>query len=53
MAIRAKPDGYHTVTSYLVVSVEHPAMPAMLYLYVVDVDATYRQAVAAGAVSRN
>ena len=28
-----------------------PAMPACLYLYVPDVDGTYRQAIAAGAVS--
>jgi uncharacterized glyoxalase superfamily protein PhnB len=29
----------------------HPPVPAMLYLYVKDVDETYRRAVAAGAVS--
>jgi PhnB protein len=97
MAIKARPDGYHTVTPYLVVpgaamlidfleaafdaeeitrldgpggrighaelrigdsrvmlgdaSGEHPAMPAMLYLYVEDVDATYHQAMSAGAES--
>lgn len=30
---------------------EYPAMPCMLYLYVEDTDATYRQALAAGATS--
>ena len=29
----------------------HPAMPAMLYLYVKDVDATYQSAIRAGATS--
>ncbi len=94
MAVKAIPDGYHTVTPYLVVpdvrrlldfvtkafdaevkfqmpgpggcvahaefrignsmimcgqsSEQHPAMPAMLYLYVTDVDAVFAKAVAAG-----
>ncbi len=30
---------------------EHKPMPAMLYLYVPDIDATYRRALAAGATS--
>ena len=30
---------------------QHPAMPAALYLYVPDADATYRQALAAGGIS--
>jgi uncharacterized glyoxalase superfamily protein PhnB len=95
MAVKTVPEGYHTVTPYLVVpdaaavidfvtaafgatllhaarrpdgSIMHAevqvgdsrvmigqsadrAMRAMLYLYVPDVDATYRQAVAAGGVS--
>ena len=97
MAVKPIPDGYHTVTPYLVVpdvaqlsaflvralgaketyrktqpdgtvnhaeirignsmvmmghaSKQYPPMPAMLYLYVEDVDALYRQAVAAGGVS--
>lgn len=97
MAIGAIPEGYHTVTPYLVVDnpdavisflrqvfdaeelyrmhtpdggVMHaevqvgdsrlmlggaaeqwPATPAMLYVYVQDVDATYRRALAAGATS--
>jgi len=97
-SVRPIPDGYHTVTPYLVVpnvanlidflrrafdakeigrfedpksgrlmhaeirigdsavmmgepSPEYPAMPAMLHLYVADVDATYRGAIQAGAVS--
>ena len=95
MAVKSIPEGYHSVTPYLVVrgaeqtidflkkafgakvafdpmkrpdgtilhteveiadspvmiaeaSDEHPPMPCMLYLYVADVDATYRQALAAG-----
>ena len=32
-------------------SQQHPAMPAGIYLYVPDTDATYRKALAAGAVS--
>lgn len=95
MAVKAKPDGYHSITPYLVVDgaarlidflvqafdaeererfaapgnrvghaelrigdsvvmlgdarPEHPAMQAMLYLYVDDVDATYQIALSAGA----
>jgi uncharacterized glyoxalase superfamily protein PhnB len=38
--------------SIVMVSVgPRPAMPAFLYLYVVDADATYRRAIAAGAES--
>jgi len=97
MAVNPVPDGYHTVTPYLIASdaqavinfairafdavvvedmrrpdgtvmhaelqignsrvmlgqasEQHPAMPAALYLYVPDTDATYRKALAAGAVS--
>jgi uncharacterized glyoxalase superfamily protein PhnB len=97
MAVKPIPDGYHTVTPYLIVpdvpklidflvralgareihrmtrpdgtvnhaevrlgnsmvmmghaSDQYPPMPAMFYLYVEDVDALYRQAVAAGGVS--
>jgi PhnB protein len=97
MAVKPHPDGYHTVTPYLVVQgvvplidflkrtfdateIErhsqpdgtvmhaevrigdsvimmgeavgaHPLMPAMLYVYVPDVDATYRRAITAGATS--
>jgi uncharacterized glyoxalase superfamily protein PhnB len=95
MAVQAKPEGYHSVTPYLVVEgagrlIEfleevfdaevkeqlpapgnliahaelrigdsalmlgdargpHTPMPAMLYVYVDDVDATYQRALAAGA----
>lgn len=95
--VKPIPDGYHTVTPYLVVDdlkklldfaqaafgarvthqtvdaegvirhaefqigdskvmvgqsrPEHPSLPAMLYLYVEDTDATYRSAVAAGGTS--
>jgi len=95
MAVKAKPDGYHSITPYLVVDgaahlidflvqafgaeevdrlaapgnrighaelrigdslvmlgdarPEHPAMQAMLYLYVDDVDATYQIALSSGA----
>ena len=94
MAVKPIPDGYHTVTPYLVVpdvrklldfvtnafdaevkfqmpgpaggiahaefrignsmimcgqsGEQHPPMPAMLYLYVTDVDALFAKAVAAG-----
>lgn len=94
MAVKPVPDGYHTVTPYLVVadvrklldfvtkafdaevkfqmphpsggiahaefrignsmimcgmsSDQHPPLPAMLYLYVNDVDAVFAKAVAAG-----
>lgn len=94
MAVKPIPDGYHTVTPYLVVngvrklldfvtkafdaevkfqmprpdgevahaefrvgnsmvmcgsaSDQHPALPAMLYLYVTDVDSVFEKAVAAG-----
>ena len=98
MAVKPIPDGFHTVTPYLIVSDAHgviefmqkafgaelmfppmcrpdggvmhaelqvgtsrvmlaqgcgefPPMPAMLHLYVEDVDATYQRAVAAGGVS--
>ena len=97
MAVKPVPDGYHTVTPYLVAndaqkliefaarafdakvgeemkredgtimhaelqigdsrimlgqaSEQHKAMPCALYLYVPDTDATYRKALAAGAVS--
>jgi len=97
MPVKPVPDGYHTVTPYLVVKgaagvIEfakkafdakllgkfdtpdgtimhaemkigdsvvmlaeaagpHPEMPAMLHLYVPDVDATYKRAIAAGAKS--
>lgn len=98
MAVKPIPEGYHTVTPYLVVadvrqvidfvkqafgaeelsppmempngrimhaeirigdspimlgeaSGEHKPTPAMLYLYVPDVDAVYRKAVAAGGTS--
>lgn len=98
MAVKPIPDGYHSITPYLVVpgamklidflkrglgatvtegpmtrpdgAVMHaevrigdsivmmgepmgdmPAMPATLYLYVPDVDAVYRQAIAAGGTS--
>ena len=97
MAVKARPDGYHAITPYLVVEgaarliafleevfdaeeVEriaapgerighaeirigdsvvmlgdahgaHRPMPAMLYVYVDDVDATFQRALAAGAVS--
>jgi PhnB protein len=97
MAINPRPDGYHSVTPYLVVDgaarvIEflkqvfdaqevmrlaapggrighadlrigdsmvmlgdarpgHPAMPAMLYVYVDDVDAAYQRAMRAGAPS--
>jgi len=97
MAVQPVPEGYHTVTPYIVArdaaaviefakrafgAQEHDAMrlpdgrvmhgdiiigtshvmvgqaggenkpfPAMLYLYVPDADATYRQALAAGATS--
>lgn len=97
MAVKPIPEGYHTVTPYLVVpgaaklieflrhvfdaqeiermarpdgtvmhaevrigdsvvmmgeaSGEKPAMPAMLYLYVKDCDATYKRALQAGAIS--
>jgi PhnB protein len=95
MAAKPIPDGYHTVTPYLVVpdarrllefvkqafdaeikfempgpgggiahaefrigdsmimcgqaGPDHPALPAMLYLYVADVDALFSRAVSAGA----
>jgi uncharacterized glyoxalase superfamily protein PhnB len=95
MAVQAKPEGYHSVTPYLVVEGasrliefleevfdaevkerlaapgdlighaalrigdsivmlgdargEHTPMPAMLYVYVEDVDASYQRALAAGA----
>ena len=96
MAVKHIPDGYHSITPYLVVKgaaetldflkkafdatevgppmrlpdgtvshaelkigdsifmlgeadpVKHPAMPTMLYLYVPDVDAAYKKAIAAG-----
>jgi PhnB protein len=94
MAVKPVPDGYHTVTPYLVVpdvrklldfvtkafdaevnfqmphprggvahaefrignsmimcgmsNEQHPPLPAMLYLYVSDVDAVYAKALAAG-----
>lgn len=97
MAVRKIPEGYHTVTPYLIVqgvpkliefmkkafdaeelhvtrlpdgSIMHaemkvgdspimmgeardewPPLPAMIYLYVPDTDATYKRAVAAGAVT--
>jgi len=97
MAVKPIPDGYHTVTPYLIVqgvpkliafmkkafdaeemsvtkhpdgSVMHadmkvgdsrimmgeardewPPLPAMIYLYVPDTDATYTKAIAAGAVT--
>jgi uncharacterized glyoxalase superfamily protein PhnB len=97
MAVKARPDGYHSITPYLVVDgaarlidflvqafgaeeverfaapgnrvghaelrigdsvvmlgdarPEHPAMQAMLYLYVDDVDATYQIALSSGAQS--
>jgi uncharacterized glyoxalase superfamily protein PhnB len=97
MAVKAIPDGHHSVTPYLVVrgvarliellkqafaaeevnrtarpdgtiahaqvrigdsmvmmgepGPDHPPMPAMLYLYVEDVDAVYQRALRAGAVS--
>jgi uncharacterized glyoxalase superfamily protein PhnB len=97
MAVKAIPEGYHTVTPYLVVSgadrvieflkqafgaaeiqrttgpdgaIRHaevsigdsrlmlgeaggayPPMPAMLHLYVEDVDTVYRRAIQAGAVT--
>ena len=97
MAVNPIPDGYHTVTPYLIVpdvegqidflknafdaaersiardgagrimhaevsigdsvimmgesNEEFPPMPAMLHLYVADVDAVYAQAMAAGATS--
>ena len=97
MAVKPIPDGYHSVTPYLVVrgvdrllgflkqafgaeeiervagpdgnirhaearlgdsvvmmgeaSAEHTQMPACLYLYVTDTDATYRRAIEAGATS--
>ncbi|HEX5432191.1 MAG TPA: VOC family protein [Bryobacteraceae bacterium] len=97
MALKPVPEGYHSVTPYLVVSGvdklldfvkrafgareihrmarpdglimhaeaqigdsrimmgdaagQHPNMPAMLYLYVPDVDATYQRALSAGAKS--
>jgi PhnB protein len=98
MAVKPVPDGYHTVTPYLVVrgasttmeflnkafgaepafepmkrpdgtimhadvrigdshvmisdaTEQHPPMPCMLHLYVPDVDAVYRRAVAAGGTS--
>lgn len=97
MAVRPIPEGYHTVTPYLIVedaegvisflreafgaeelyrmsapdggvmhaevqlgdsrlmlggaSEQWPAMPAVIYLYVEDVDASYRRAIAAGATS--
>ncbi len=97
MTVKAIPDGYHTVTPYLIVpdvrrmidflraafaavesewhegpdgQVRHaevrvgdsalmmgqamdgfPAMPCMLYLYLPDVDAAYRNALRAGATS--
>jgi len=97
MAVKPVPEGYHTVTPYLVVrgaaktiefvkkafgaevveelkrpdgtimhaefkigdsrvmiadaSEQHPPMPAMLHLYVPNVDAVYQRAVAAGASS--
>ncbi|MBX3414334.1 MAG: VOC family protein [Pirellulales bacterium] len=95
MAVKPIPDGYHTVTPYLIVSGvpkllafmkqafdaqemsltrhpdgsvmhadmkvgdsrimigeardEWPPLPAMIYLYVPDTDATYQKAIAAGA----
>ncbi len=97
MAVKPIPDGYHTVTPYLVVpdvarliefleqalgakeiermpmpdgsvthaevrigdspvmmgqaSGQHKPLPCALYVYVADVDAAYRQAIAAGATS--
>jgi uncharacterized glyoxalase superfamily protein PhnB len=98
MAVKPIPEGYHSVTPYLVVrgaeqtidflkqafgaevvfeplkrpdgtilhtevtigdsrvmlseaSDQHPAKPAMLYLYVPDIDALYRRALSAGGVS--
>jgi len=97
MTVKPIPDGYHTVTPYLVVpdvaklleflkqafdarpsqphaeadgtirhaevrigdsmimigqgGPEYPPMPAMLYLYVEDVDAVYKRAIAAGGVA--
>lgn len=97
MAVKPVPDGYHTVTPYLVVgdadaliqfatrafdativhetrlpdgalvhgevqigdsrlmlgraNAQHSPMPTCIYLYVPDTDATYKKALAAGAVS--
>jgi PhnB protein len=97
MAVKAKPDGFHAVTPYLVVdgaaklidflavtfdaeeverldmpgerighaevriddsrvmladaNPEHPAVKAILHVYVEDVDATYQRAVSTGATS--
>ena len=46
------PEGYHTVTPYLVVrDVEAVLFPATLYVYVPDCDAVYAKALAAGAKS--
>ena len=97
MAVKPVPEGYHTVTPYIVsgdaeklltflrkafgaqdtevmrapdgsiwhadltvgdshimvsqANAQHPAMPASIYLYVPDTDATYKAALAAGATS--
>jgi PhnB protein len=43
------PEGYHTVNPYIVV--DGAERPCVHYVYVDDVDATYRAALAAGARS--
>ena len=45
MAVKPIPDGYYTATPYLIIRDGS-------YLYVTDVDATYKKALAAGAQSK-
>lgn len=49
MSVKPIPDGFHSVSPYILV--KDGAKPASLYLYVPDCDATYASAMAAGATS--